>query len=209
MPHTLSAIDVFDKNANLYQDKFMNVDLYKESLDFFVDNLNSKSASILELGCGPGNITRYLLNQNPDLKITGTDLSVNMLELAKKNNPSAKFQMLDCRDLHKIKDKYDALVFGFCLPYVTKEEAIIMIHDGAKILNPGGLLYISTMEDDYTKSELQTGSTGDAVFIHYHQEDYLRETLLKEGFQIAHLSRKKYVDGNGRDVVDLILIAGR
>lgn len=206
MPHTLSAIEVFDKNANLYQEKFMNVDLYKESLDFFVDSLPSKSASILELGCGPGNITRHLLNKNPHLKITGTDLSVNMLELAKKNNPSAKFQMLDCRDLHKIKDKYDALVFGFCLPYVTKEEAIKMIHDGAKILNPGGLLYISTMEDDYTKSELQTGSTGDQVFIHYHQENYLRETLEKEGFQITHLSRKEYVDGNGKNVVDLILV---
>ncbi|MFK8007357.1 MAG: hypothetical protein AB8H03_13345 [Saprospiraceae bacterium] len=32
------AVDVFNKLAKTYQDKFMNVDLYKDSFDFFCQN---------------------------------------------------------------------------------------------------------------------------------------------------------------------------
>lgn len=201
------AVDVFDNNAKAYQEKFMNVDLYNESLDVFCDAVKTTNAAILELACGPGNITRYLLNRRPDFKITGTDLAVNMLELAKSNNPSATFQLMDCRDLHKIKNKYDGIVCGFCLPYVSREEAIKMIHDGAKILNPGGVLYLSTMEDDYSKSGLETTPAGNQLFMHYHEAGYLTETLKKEGYEIIHVDRKEYTDAAGKPVKDLMLVA--
>lgn len=200
------AVDVFDKNAHVYQEKFMNVDLYAESLDFFCKELPSIESKILELACGPGNITRYLLNRNPKLQIIGTDLSVNMLELASKNNPEATFQKMDCRDLHKIKDRYDALMVGFALPYVSKEEAIKMIHDGRKILNPNGLIYISTMEDQYIKSGWETSPSGNTVFMYYHQADYLIDTLKTEGFEIIFEQHKEYLDSYGRNTKDLILI---
>lgn len=206
MSKTETAVEVFDKNAQLYQDKFMNVDLYADSFNLFCDSIPNKNGKILELACGPGNITQFLLSKRPDLQITGTDLSVNMLELAKKNNPSADFQKMDCRDLHKIKDKYDGLMIGFALPYVSKEEAIKMIHDGSKILNQQGLIYISTMENDYVKSGWETSPSGNTMYMHYHQADYLSDTLIKEGFEIILLDRKEYVDSSGKQVKDLILI---
>lgn len=206
MNKTQMAIDVFDANAKLYQDKFMDVDLYAESLDLFCSKIKKPNASILELACGPGNVTRYLLKRRPDFSIVGTDLSVNMLELAKQNNPTATFQKMDCRDLHKIKERYDGIMCAFALPYVDKEEALKMIHDGAKILQPGGLFYISTMEDDYTKSGLEVNSVGDSVFMHYHQHDYLRNQLLSKGLKLLLEDKKEYIDSKGRLVCDLILI---
>jgi 23S rRNA G2069 N7-methylase RlmK/C1962 C5-methylase RlmI len=44
---------------------------------------------------------------------------------------------------------------GFCLPYLSKEEAVKLIRDAAAILNPDGVFYISTMEDDYSKSDFK------------------------------------------------------
>jgi cyclopropane fatty-acyl-phospholipid synthase-like methyltransferase len=207
MDKTLQAVSVFDTHAKAYQDKFMNVDLYSEALDLLCDSLKSPQSTILELACGPGNITKYLLDRKPDLKIFGTDLSVNMLELAKTNNPSATFQLMDCRDIHRIKDRYDGIVVGFCLPYLSKEEAWKLIHDASKILNPNGVLYLSTMEDDYSKSGLEASSSGNEIYMHYHQADYLMKYCIDEGFKVIHSGRKEYTDHNGKAVKDLMIVA--
>ncbi|MCB0846279.1 MAG: methyltransferase domain-containing protein, partial [Bacteroidetes bacterium] len=82
---TKAVINVFDNGAQLYQDKFMNLDLYRNSLDLFCENQKQKDAQILDIACGPGNITRFILSKNPDYKILGIDLSSKMIELAKTN----------------------------------------------------------------------------------------------------------------------------
>jgi len=152
MNKTQIAVNIFDKCVSLYQDKFMDVSLYHSGFDLFCNSIKKQNAEILELACGRGNITKYLLDKRPDFKILGTDLAPNMLALAKKNNPTAEFQLLDSREILKLNKTYDAIMCGFCLPYLTKEEAIQLMEDAAKILNANGVIYISTMEDDYSKS---------------------------------------------------------
>ena len=101
------AVAVFDKLANLYQEKYMDVSAYHKSFDFFCDAVQKENPEILELACGPGNITKYILQKRPDFNVLGTDLAPNMLALAKKNNPSVNFQILDSRNIkqlcHRIK----------------------------------------------------------------------------------------------------------
>src|SRR4051812_15408408 len=100
------AVAVFDKSAKKYQDKFMDVSLYHDTFDAFCDLVTKKGAMVLEIACGPGNITKYLLEKRPDLKILGTDLSPNMLELARANNPLAEFVLMDCRNIGSLNQKY-------------------------------------------------------------------------------------------------------
>jgi ubiquinone/menaquinone biosynthesis C-methylase UbiE len=69
MDKTKIAVKIFDSSAHVYQDKFMNVDLYRESLDLFCDTIVKENASVLELACGPGNVTKHLLQKRPDFKI--------------------------------------------------------------------------------------------------------------------------------------------
>lgn len=200
------AVDIFNKNANLYQDKFMDVNLYGNSFDLFCSTLK-KDAEILELACGPGNITKYLLNKRPDFKILGTDLAPKMVELAKINNPTAEFKIMDCREIGKLEKKYDAIMCGFCLPYLSREEALKLIADASQILKPGGVIYISTMENDYAKSGFKKGSTGEEIFMHYHQADYLTQALKENKFMVIDLKRQDYPEKDGSKTIDLILIA--
>jgi trans-aconitate methyltransferase len=185
----------------------MDVSLYHETFDLFCRNITKQNPDIIELACGPGNITRYLLSTRPDFKIVGTDLSVNMINLAKINNPTAEFQLMDCRDIGMISKKYDAIMCGFCLPYLSKEETLKMIADASKLLNPNGLIYISTMEDDYSSSAFKKGSTGDEIFMHYHEAGYLTEAFIKNNFNIIELTRKIYPSTDGTTTTDLIIIA--
>jgi predicted TPR repeat methyltransferase len=200
------AADIFNKLADSYQEKFMDVSLYTETLDLFCDRIKKTNPEILELACGPGNITKYLLNRRSDLKITGTDLAPNMIRLAKINNPGAEFYVMDCREIIRLNKKYDGIMCGFCLPYLSKAEAIILIKDAAGLLNPGGLIYISTMEDNNSNSGYRKGSTGDEIFMNYHEESYLCAALEENGFKVIKPDRKTYIHNNVQ-TTDLILIA--
>jgi cyclopropane fatty-acyl-phospholipid synthase-like methyltransferase len=203
------AVEVFDKRAYQYQDKFMDVSLYQDSLDLFCDSIKKINAAILELACGPGNITQYLLKKRPDFKILATDLAENMLRLAEINNPEVEFKLMDCREIGKLNKKYDAIMAGFALPYLAKEEAETLIKDASKILNANGILFLSTMEDDYSRSGFQTSSSGDRLFIHYHQADYLKQALQDNNLKIIELQRQEFPTGESSSTTDLIMIAAK
>jgi len=205
---TKLAVDLFDKNAALYQSKYMDVSKYQASLDLFCSGLSTSNAEVLELACGPGNITKYLLSQMPELSILATDLSPAMLELAESNNPGATFEILDCRSVLELNRKFDGVICGFGLPYLSREEAIKMIQDISNSLKDNGLVYLSTMEGDYAKSGYKSSSSNpdDRLFMYFHEEDYLINALQKSGIAVVETSRVTYVDNNDEPVIDLILI---
>ena len=89
----------------------------------------------------------------------------------------------------------------------AKEEYIQLISNSANLLNSNGILYLSTMEDDYNSSGFKTGSQGDQIYMNYHQEDYMTETLIKNGFEIINIKHQIYPTNDSEKVIDLIIIA--
>ena len=208
MDKTQKAVEVFNNYANLYEERFMNFDLYNDTFDLFCDSIETKNPEVLELACGPGNITKYLLEKRSDFKILGTDLAPNMIELAQKNNPLADFQLLDCREFLQLNRQFDAILCGFGLPYLSEEDSIQIIKDASSCLNQNGVLYISTMEEnDNRKSGYKKASTGDEIYIYYHKSSYLVKTLKEFGFKIISEERKSFPENDGTYTTDLILIA--
>lgn len=205
MNRNQNTIQTWDKLAQNYQDKFMDITLYDASYDLFCEAIANENATILEIGSGPGNITRYLLHKHPKYTILATDVAPSMVDLAQKNNPSAKFQVLDARDINQIQQKFDAVMCGFCMPYLSKEESIRLIQDSYNLLNDDGILYFSVIENDYGKSENQTSSDGQfTMHVYYHQADYLQTALKECSFETIHLLRIEYPKPN--DIIDTHLI---
>ncbi|MGV3696008.1 class I SAM-dependent DNA methyltransferase [Flavobacterium sp.] len=193
MDHRKRTIQTWDRLAEKYQEKFMDVTLYDASYDLFCNAVANENASILEIGCGPGNIARYLLSKHPGYKILATDVAPSMIELARVNNPQAEFLVLDTRNICQISGKFDAVICGFCLPYLSKEESIELIRNSYRLLNAGGIFYFSLIENAYDKSELQTSSDGEhTMFVYYHQADYLQEALDKSKFKTLETLRINY-----------------
>lgn len=202
------TIETYNKAAKQFEDKFMDMNLYNDSYNMFCNLIENRNADIFEIACGPGNVTKYLFAKRPDFRITGIDLSPKMIELAKVNNPAGDFIVMDCRDIYKIDKKFDAIMCGFCLPYLTREESAKLIADASGLLNPDGLIYISTMEGDYTKSGFEKPGFSDQgmIYIHYHQEDYLTKALNDSGFEIIDLRRQDYPEQDGRISTDMIIV---
>lgn len=200
--------EIFNNYALQYQDKFMDFDLYHDTFNFFCNAIEINNAKILEIGCGPGNISKYLIKKRPDFKILGIDIAPKMIELAKNNLPLAEFKVMDCKNILELNSKFNAIMCGFTLPYLNKEEAIKLIQDISKLINNNGVLYLSTMEDDYEKSKYISSSIdkNSGLFTYYHQEDYLSKELEKNGFKIIKTQHKDYPEPKD-DSKDLIIIA--
>lgn len=190
MDRTKNTINVFNKYAQAYNEKYMDVSLYKPSLKIFCKTLKKKNPEILELACGPGNLTKYILEQRPDFKITATDLSPNMLEIAKSNNPSIQVEKLDCRELNSLNRTFDAIVCGFGLPYLSKEEVVHLIEGVRLGLHQNGLCYLSIMEADFSKSGIKKSSNGeDELYIYYHQGEFIEKALRDNKLKAIHTAR--------------------
>jgi predicted TPR repeat methyltransferase len=207
MDRTQQAIHVFDRHAQVYEHKYMDVSMYSDSLDAFCRLVGKPHAAVLEIACGPGNLTQYLLQQRPDFHITATDLAPRMLELARMNNPDADIQSMDGRDVGKLPKQYNGIVAGFFLPYLSREEAAQVVADAAGRLKQDGALYLSTMTDHYSRSGVQTSSSGDEMYVYYHEEPQLINALENAGLHIRHLQRKDYMDGAGKPTTDLMIVA--
>ena len=177
MDKYLETFQTWNKVAESYQDKFMNLDLYNDSYDLFFDLILKINSSILEIGCGPGNITKYLHSKKNDLKIMGIDISENMIELAKKNNPTAKFVMMDCRQIDNLNKKFDAIICGFCIPYLSNKDCKKLISDCKYLLNDNGILYLSFVAGNYGNSGYVSGSNGDRTYFYYHNLKYYTSIL--------------------------------
>lgn len=197
MDKTREAIEVFNNAAEWYNEKFSALDLYDDTYNNLLSLIKERNAKILELGCGPGNITKYLLSKRPDLNILGTDLAPNMIRVAKEVNPGARFELMDCRDVWKLKDKFDAVVIGFCMPYLPKEECEILIRDCSEKLSEGGVIYFSAIEGENNKSAYEYSSDGKSkCFVNLHEESYLKNALKENGFKTLQVFRKPYPKGN-------------
>ena len=185
------TFDTWNKIASLYQDKFMELDLYNDTYDFICNSIDKPNAKLLEIGCGPGNITKYLIAKRPDFDIFGIDIAPNMVELARQNNPAAHFAVMDSRQINNLDSKYDGIVCGFCLPYLSQTETNELISNSYDLLNDNGLLYISFVEGDPDKSNFKAGSGG-RVYFYYHKLDDITLQLNSFKFGEIKIFKVKY-----------------
>ncbi|MBP8240262.1 MAG: class I SAM-dependent methyltransferase [Saprospiraceae bacterium] len=198
---------IWDQLADLYQEKFMDVDIYNDSYDIFCQWIPAAGARILEIGCGPGNIARYMLLQRPDFQWEGTDVAPGMAELAQKNNPTASFRVMDARDIGQLQGPYDGIICGFCIPYLTKEDTHKLIESAARLLPSGGIFYLSFMLGDYAQSGWETNSRGDSMPIYYYAEADLLPTLEQCGLHVSKKLHTGFGNKTGKGSIHAILIS--
>jgi len=197
----------FHKLAELYRDKYMGLTLYDDSYREFCELLRPGRARVLDAACGPGNVSRSLLAQRPDLDLLGIDLAPRMVELAREAVPSAQFAMHDCRHLDELGMGFDGIICAFGLPYLSPEEATAFITAAGRALEPGGVLYLSTMLGKSEDSGFEPCSTGDRVYINYHSEDAVLGSLQACGFTLLKQSRLPSPSAAVKKTTDLIVIA--
>lgn len=205
--HDQATRQSWDQLAERYQAAFMDLDLYDDSYDALCARVPQVGAHVLEVGCGPGNVTRALLQRRPDFRIHAIDYAPSMVALARTLVPGATFAVMDARDIGSLATRFEAVVVGFCLPYLSADAARQLIQDAARLLLPGGVVYLSTIETDAARSGYETSSKGDArMYVHYHPTPDLRAAMAETGFVGIEVLRAAYTKADGTPSSHVILL---
>lgn len=130
-----------------------------------------------------------------------------MIVFASKNNPTAKYKILDAREILNLNNKFDAIICGFCLPYLTDVDAEKFILDCSRLLNKNGLFYLSFVEGDKYKSGIMRNSLGDESFFNFFTLEEIIKYLNKYGFKLLLKQIVPFAKSDGSTENHVLLIA--
>lgn len=96
---------------------------------------------ICDLGCGPGQIARYL-NRN-GIATLGVDLSPNMIAEARRLNPQIEFHEGDMLALPDATDSWGGIAAFYCIIHIPREHVVSALREMLRVLKPAGVLLIT------------------------------------------------------------------
>ncbi|MCP4116279.1 MAG: class I SAM-dependent methyltransferase [Desulfobacteraceae bacterium] len=194
----------YDNNAAKYADKFMSFAPYGEKIRRFRDRYVKENSTLLDLGCGPGN-NAAILSRMEGVRITGLDLSREMVRLAKAHVPEGDFRVTDLRELD-FKEHCDVVVASFCIVHLTLEETASLIRKIGTILKSGGHLYLSFMEGRGQGFET-TSFSEDEIFFNYYDRDTITALLAQNHLAVVETLEGEYEEQDGSVTTDIFMVA--
>lgn len=93
-------------------------------------------ADVVDLGCGPGNLTTLLARRWPDARVRGLDSSEQMIARARRDVPEVAFEVADLRHWAGEDDEVDVLVTNATLQWVPGH--LELLPDLVRHVRPGG-----------------------------------------------------------------------
>lgn len=135
----------YDKVAAEYARQYLpeleHKPLDRELLDRFARLVKEVDGRVCDLGCGPGQIARYLHERGVD--VFGIDLSPGMVEQAQRANPGIHFQQGDMRALALSDDSLAGIAAFYSLIHIPRDEVASVLKELRRVLRPGGVLLLS------------------------------------------------------------------
>jgi trans-aconitate 2-methyltransferase len=95
-------------------------------------------AVVVDLGCGPGNLTALLVERWTGAHVVGLDSSAEMIQKARATTPAVEFRVADLRDWVTGSDQADVLVSNATLQWVPGH--LELLPDLVARVSPGGWL---------------------------------------------------------------------
>jgi SAM-dependent methyltransferase len=96
---------------------------------------------ICDLGCGPGQIARYLHRQG--VQTLGVDLSPKMVAEAQRLNPEIHFHQGDMLALPDADDSWGGIAAFYCIIHIPREQIVNALREMRRVLKPGGVLLVT------------------------------------------------------------------
>ena len=203
------SVNTFDSLAETYARKYLALDAYDAYYRQFCSHVARQGASVLDVACGPGNVSAFLVRERPDLQVLGIDLAPNMVRLAQAHVPSASFLVHDCRHLPDLGRVFDGIAYAFGLNYLNQEDAEQFFESLSNVLAPNGVLYLSTMSGPRKHSGLQTSSSGDQIYVYYRPRQEIERLVQSAGLELVFLDEIASPANASKPTIDLVLVALR
>lgn len=139
----------FSGNDAANYDEYLGPLIFEPSAKELISRILAFPArSILEISSGTGRVTKHLRETFPaTTSLTATDISGDMLELAKKrlNQEAITFQLADAQQLPFPDQSYDLVVNQYGLMFLPDKQN--GFNEARRVLKPGGHFVFMTWDN--------------------------------------------------------------
>ncbi len=134
----------YDAVASEYADRlFHELDgkpFDRKMLDWLIEKVAGYGL-ICDLGCGPGQIARYLHDHGA--AACGIDLSPAMVAQARQLNPDIPFEPGNMLALAATDDTYGGVAAFYSIIHIPHEQVVTALTEIRRVLRPGGVLLLT------------------------------------------------------------------
>lgn len=206
-PSPNKTIEAYNKNAEKYANKFDSYEVYRNKISDFQKKHIAKGSNILDLGCGPGNNIKTILENDKTCSFTGLDLSKEFINIAKQRFPQFDFLEQDIRSLD-LRSKFKVIIASFCIVHLTNDETIKFLKDISTLIAKNGFLYLSYMNGEKCGYE-STSFSKEEIFFNYYEDEYIIDILSQNNINAIEIGKEEYMESDGSITIDTFIYAKR
>lgn len=131
---------------------------------------------VLDAGCGTGNYTEALLNNN--LNVVGADISASMLAFACQHVDPERLLQMDVLNPCFKERSFDAIWMKAAMVHISPRMAPVLLGRLRSLLKPGGIFYVSVRYGRGT--ELRQ----DGRIFFYYEDVVMRQLFRNSSFAV-------------------------
>ena len=145
-------------------------------------------SKVLDLGCGTGKTTAFLLKRGWD--VTGLDFSPSAIShCISVFGDKAKFTIAECDRMPFPENYFDAVVAVHILEHLDETQLRDTVKEVARVLVPGGWVFVRSFAVGDMRAQGGNKNTrGNGIEYRYYTEEEMQEIF--KGFDLISSERK-------------------
>lgn len=197
MQEQKNIIDCYDKTAIKYAEKFIN-EIEHKHLDkillkaFIAENIDK--GRLIDLGCGPGQTTKYLFD-NGFSDTIGIDISGEMIRVARQAHQDLNFEQADILNLKYKDDSFGSAIAFYSIVHFDYDQVGTAFKEIRRVLvDNGEFLFAFHIGDNIVHLDNFLDHQVEIDF-HFFEVSKIKNILEETGFEIIDLVvRQPYIN---------------
>ncbi len=176
---------VAEDYATQFRDEMDKKPFDRKMLDWLAEKVDGLGV-ICDMGCGPGQIARYLHSQG--VKVCGVDLSSAMMQQAQSLNPDIPFQQGDILALADVADNsYGGIAAFYSIVHIPRQKVVRALQELKRVLRPKGVLLLAFhIGQEIKHLDEWWGKKVSLDFLFFETEE-VKSYLAEAGFELEEI----------------------
>ena len=160
----------------------------RDLLDGFANTVRDLEGQVCDIGCGPGQIARYLRDR--DVNMRGIDISHEMVKQATRLNPDISFERGDMLSIDLPDASLAGILSFYAIIHLKREDVTRALQEMHRVLKPGGRILISFHGGEGELHRDEWYGKHVSIDVTLFQKDEMAGFLRAAGFEFERMAER-------------------